>query len=290
MMLAALSPAVQAQGGLTVKTDNVKIDFGTADFGIKPHALGSPTVSAELDWVFSTVNGSLHARAGVVGVLFLDSLDPGCARVTIEFKSSSGASLASRHKDVCVTTTGHNANDSTNQAEVREEFGSSDLNQVVVQTHSVVNGRVVSTSPAFTSTAPNVKKHDVKINSDNADFGNGLHAGGGPTGSGLVQFTRENGSLKGLVSGTLYYDSLFSEGCAQLIIDFENSAGNALKTETVKKCGPGGNANDAVNKKTVDGTFTSGSLFKIRLRAGQVLPDGSVVRVQTKTCDFAKCS
>jgi hypothetical protein len=95
--------------------------------------------------------------------------------------------------------------------------------------------------------------------------------------------------VTGLVSGTLYYDSLFSKGCAQMEIFFENSGGSTIKSGTVQNCGPGGNANDAVNKKNVDETFSSGSLFKIRLRVGQVLPDGSFVRVQTKTCDFLEC-
>jgi hypothetical protein len=272
-----------------VKTDQVKINFGTADFGFGGSALGSPTNDGLVFWLYSSVNGSLQAKARVSGVLFLDSLEPGCARLTMEFKSSSGAILATRNKDICVTTTGHNANDSTNLLQVLEDFAAGDLNQVILKTHSVVNDHVVSTSPAFTSTAPNVKKNDVIINSNDADFGTGTHAGGGPTGSGLVKLTRNNGNVTGLVSGTLYYDSLFSEGCAQMEIFFENSAGTSIHSETIKKCGPGGNANDVVNKKNVEETFSSGSLFKIRLRVGQVLSDGSFVRVQTKTCDFLEC-
>jgi hypothetical protein len=287
IVLGVLTPAAGAQD-LVVKTDNVKINFGTADFGLGASILGSPSNDGFVLWFFSSVNGSLQAKARVAGVLFMDSLDPGCVRLTIEFKSSSGAILATRNKDLCVTTTGHNANDPTNERDVLEDFANPDLNQVVLKTHSVLNNQIVSTSPAVTSTAPNIKKHDVSINGDNADFGKGPHLGGSP-GSGLVQLTRDNGNLKGLVSGTLYYDSLFSEGCAQIIIDFENSAGSALKTETVKKCGPGGNANDAVNKKSVDETFSSSSLFKIRLRVGQVLPDGSFIRVKKKVCDFKEC-
>jgi len=286
----AVAPGAARAQGLIVKTDHVTINFGTADFGFGAHAYGTTSNDGAVFWFFPTVNGSLQAKARVAGALFLDSFDPGCARLTIDFKSSSGASLATRNKDICVTTTGHNANDSTNELFVLEDFASSDLNQVVLKTHSVVNGQNVSTSPAFTSTAPNVKKNDVKINNDNADFGSGLHALGGPSGNGLVQLTRNNGNVVGLVNGTLYYDSLFNEGCAQIIILFENSAGSALKTETIKKCGPGGNANDTVNKTTVDKTFSSASLFKIRLRVGQVLPDGSFVRVQAKTCDFAQCN
>jgi hypothetical protein len=290
MTVGALSPVALAQEGLRIKDDDIKIDFGTADFGAPPHAFGSPVKSGGVAWFFfSTEYGGFYAEALVDGVLFLDSLDPGCARLTIEFKSGSGAILATRNKDVCVTAKGHNANDSTNQALILEDFHASDLNQVVFRTHSVVNGLIVSTSPAFTSTAPNSKNHNVIINSDSADFGKGFHAGGGPTGSALVQLKRDNGNVKGLVSGTLYYDNLLSEGCAQIIILFENSSGSALKTVTVKKCGPGGNANDDVNKKTVDETFTSGSLFRIRLRVGQVLQDESFIKVKKKLCDFKEC-
>src|SRR5260370_27361946 len=108
IMLGALSPAVWAQG-LAVKIDEVKINFGTADFGDGLHIAGSPERGTPVFWEFSTVNGSLHAQATVSGILFLDSLDPGCARLTIEFKSSSGAILATRTKKVCLTVTGHNA-------------------------------------------------------------------------------------------------------------------------------------------------------------------------------------
>jgi hypothetical protein len=286
----ALNRPVRAQD-IHIINQFFTINFGSADFGDNgvPHALGSPQAPAMVVWHFKTVNGSLRADADVWGTLFLDSLEPGCVRLTIQFKSSSGAILATRTKDLCVTVTGHNANDATNQALVQESFGSSDLDQVVFRTHPVVNNQIVSSSPAVTITVPNVKKHDVIVNSDKADFGKGLHAGGGPTGSGLVQLTRDKGNVTGLVSGTLYYDSLFSEGCAQVIIDFQALSGTTLHSDTIKKCGPGGNANDAVNQKNVGQTFSSGSLMQIRLRVGQVLPDGSFVGVKKKLCDFKEC-
>ena len=291
MSVGAFSPTARA---VTVVTESVKIEGGTADFGSGLHALGTPTGDGSVKWDFTTDGSGLKATVRVQGTLYLDSVDPGCARVTIEFKSSSdgsGPALATRHTDVCVTTAGHNANDSTNKKLVDESFSSCDLNSVVLQTNPVVNGQPVSPgSHKLFSQAPNKRKLSVKVNSNDADFGTGTHAGGGPTGDGLVQFTRENCNVTGLVSGTLYYDSLFSEGCAQIIIDFENSSGTALKSQTIKKCGPGGNANDAVNKKTVDETFNGASLSKIRLRVGQVLPDGSFVRVQSKTCDLAQCN
>lgn len=278
---------------ITVDTESVKIEGGTADFGSGLHALGSPTGDGTVKWDFTSDSSGLKATVRVQGTLYLDSVDPGCARVTIEFKSSSdgtGPSLATRHADVCVTTTGHNANDATNKKLVDESFSSCDLNSVVLQTNPVVNGQPVSPGNHKSFSAPNKRKLSLKVNSNDADFGTGTHAGGGPSGDGLVQFTRENCNVTGLVSGTLYYDSLFSEGCAQIIIDFENSSGTALKSQTIKKCGPGGNANDAGNQKSVDETFNNASLSKIRLRVGQVLPDGSFVRVQTKTCDLAQCN
>src|ERR1700720_877160 len=76
--LGVLSSVAQAQG-LTVKMDEVKIDGGTADFGSGAHALGSPTGSGTVKWEFSTVNGSLTARATVSGTVYWDSLDSqGC--------------------------------------------------------------------------------------------------------------------------------------------------------------------------------------------------------------------
>jgi hypothetical protein len=287
LIFAVFTPSVSAQG-LHIQDDPVKINFGTADFGSTPHALGSPVGSGSVSWDFFP-GGILQAQATVNGVLFLDSLDPGCARLTIEFHSSTGAIIETRHKDVCVTVTGHNANNSTNQLVVKETLRSPDLVFVDLRTNSVVNNQVVSSSPKFESFARQTQKQNININGDNADFGNGLHAGGGPTGNGFVRLSRNSGFVTGEVSGTLYYDSLFSEGCAQIIIDFENSAGTALSTKTIKKCGPGGNANDSVNKKSVDETLDKDALFKIRLRVGQVLTDGSFIRVKKKLCDFNGC-
>jgi hypothetical protein len=284
-----LKPA-RAQG-LIVKNDPVLINGGTADFGSGGgHVVGTPTGSGFVTWEFSTINGSLVVNARVHGTLYLDSLDPGCARLTIEFKNRSGAVLTTRTKDVCVTTSGHNANDSTNQSRVDEQYASSHLEAVVLRTNAVVNDRVVMPGTSKTVDLPDSIRHPMIINNGNADFGGGGgHAGGTPVDFGAVELSRNDGNVTGGVSGALYYDSLFSEGCAQMIILFENSAGSTIRSETVKKCGPGGNANDPVNKKNVDETFTGGSLFKIRLRVGQVLPDGSFVRVQTKTCDFLEC-
>ena len=285
-----LKPAAWAQG-LIVENDPVLINGGTADFGSGgAHAAGTPTGSGFVTWEFSTINGSFVATAHVHGTLYWDSVDPGCARLTMAFKNRSGTVLTTRTKDVCVTVTGHNANDSTNQAVIDERYGSSNLESVVLRTNPVVNNQVVGSGTSKTVDLPDSKRHSMTINNGNADFGGGAgHAAGTPIDFGAVELSRNNSDVTGRVTGALYYDSLFSEGCAQVIILFENSGGSTISSETVKKCGPGGNANDAVNKKNVDKTFTSGSLFKIRLRVGQVLPDGSFVRVQTKTCDFLEC-
>jgi len=137
---------------------------------------------------------------------------------------------------------------------------------------------------------PNVKKYEVNINNGQADFGTRLHAGGGPTGSALIKLSYDAvGNVTGLVDGTLYWDSLFAGGCSQLIIEFRNVNGTTLSSETIEKCGAGGNANDAGNKKSVNKSFSRGSLMQIVLRLGILLPDGSFQNVKKKLCDFKEC-
>lgn len=283
--LGGPSLAAQAQG-VAVKTDQITINGEQADFGSGLHVAGTPTGGGSVKWEYSTGAGSLVAKATVQGTLYVDSLDPYCARLTTEFKNAVGTNLtAPRIKDICGLG-GGNANLSFNQAAINESFASSELSSVVLHTFPLING-APTTLPGInntgTSKAPTIKDHGVIINNGNNDFGKDPHVAGSPTTNALVRLTRNNGNVTGHVNGTLYWDALFAGGCSRLIIDFQNLSGTSLNQKTIDRCGTGGNANDSGNKLAVDQSSTSGSLMQIRLRVGTVLQDGSFRNVVTKT-------
>jgi hypothetical protein len=284
LTLGGLSAAARAQG-IIVKTDQITINADMADFGSGLHLLGTPTGSGSVKWEYATVAGSLSAKATIQGTLYVDSLDPYCSRLTIEFKNSAGTNLtAPRIKDLCGNG-GGNANLSFNQAAINESFASSELNTVVLRTNPLQNGAPITTSSNNTGTskAPASKDHDVIINDGNNDFGRDPHVAGSPSTSASVQLTRDRGNVTGRVKGTLYWDALFAGGCTRLIIDFENANGTNLSEKIIDRCGTGGNANDSGNKLGVDQSFTSGSLVQIHLRMGTLLQDGSFRNVVTRT-------
>src|SRR5262245_56728517 len=104
-----------------------------------------------------------------------------------------------------------------------------------------------------------VKTDDVMIDGGttgaNADFGAGFHGTGHPFQFGHVQWdlSTVGGSLmvKATVSGTVYYDSLNSTGCARLFIKFVGDSGTKQVTVDTQCPAPGGDANLSANKTSV---------------------------------------
>src|SRR5207247_2434348 len=123
----------------TVKTDQIMIDQvlpgGGADFGNGIHGTGHPFEFGHVKWEFSTVNGSLTAKATVSGTLYWDSLEgPGCARLSITFEDSAHHQLAHRTVDTICPAPGGDANLSANKKAVSESFASPNLKFVELQT------------------------------------------------------------------------------------------------------------------------------------------------------------
>src|SRR5262245_56708571 len=107
-----------------------------------------------------------------------------------------------------------------------------------------------------------------------ADFGAGTHVGGGPVDPGSVHWDYEptgkpaTVSVTARVQGILCYDR-FGSGCARLQTFFQDKDGNNLVPVRIDLfCGPGGNANDAVNKRAIDRSFTHAALRKVVLVTG----------------------
>ena len=125
------------------------------------------------------------------------------------------------------------------------------------------------------------------INNGSADFGAGTHSGGGPAGAGIITYdwtTTTTGFLgvTGRVRGTVYWDALWSGGCARLTITYR-SAGNAnLAVRPFTVCGPGGNANSTANKLAIDDSFGSTALDHIVLTTA-VVTNGNIVGPQSIT-------
>ena len=118
------------------------------------------------------------------------------------------------------------------------------------------------------------------INNGRADFGSGNHSFGGPSGAATITFDwSPNAGLirsTGRVRGTLYWDSLFSSGCARLTIRFRNSSNTTLDTRTIDECGTGGDANNASNRTPVDVSFASVNLANILLTTSEVVNNTEV--------------
>jgi hypothetical protein len=97
-----------------------------------------------------------------------------------------------------------------------------------------------------------------------ADFGSGAHVFGTPDwGTIKWDFTPEGGRVRvtARVQGKLYLDKI-GEGCARLIVNFQDEDSNNISSRTIQFCGPGNNANSPDNQRTID--VSSGGLFDLR--------------------------
>ena len=142
---------------------------------------------------------------------------------------------------------------------------------VLLLMNSITYARVVSTE--YTN-----------LDGGTADFGSGFHIGGAPLGSGVVTFDYDTSSgqlvATGRVRGTLYWDALFSSGCARLTILFRDVNNGPLTARNIDRCGPGGDANNSANKLDIDESFSSPLLTRIsvltrELRGGVLIGGAS---------------
>lgn len=127
--------------------------------------------------------------------------------------------------------------------------------------------------------AATVLTANKKLDGGRADFGDGLHSFGSPSGHGVITYAHEFPSgltVTGRVRGTLYWDALFSAGCARLTIRFQDRERVDLETRRLERCGPGGNANDSPNQRAVDESYSNPRLYHIIISANEVL-DGRVL-------------
>lgn len=274
-LVLLMAPAAVMAG--VVGVELVKLDGGPADFGSGLHAFGAPTGNGSATWTYEGGVGGLRATVRVKGTLYLDSTEPSCAQLILQFQDQNRATIQTRTREVCNSSRGNNANDSSNKLSIDESFTSNNLNHVVLRTRQRIENTYVNGTTKRIS-APATQSVSVKLNNGNTDFGTGLHAGGGPTGDGLVRFTRDDGNVTVRVNGTLYWDNLFAGGCAQIKIEVSSVFDHRLHSrgvKTLKKCGVGGNANDAGNKLSVDEGFTGAALMWVTLQVGTVLADGS---------------
>lgn len=214
--------------------------------------------------------------------MYWDSLDPGCARVTIRFRNRLNQPLATRTHEVCGS--GGDANDADNQREIDESFAGTTLDNAIVETRRDQNG-ALSGGGQQTVHIRLLRRFGLRFGSGTADFGEGTHVGGWPFDHAQVEFQRKPSELRAQVRGRLYWDAAFSSGCARIVVDFRDAAGNTLHTKSEQECGPGGNANDGDNNRAVTLEWSHPALFRTRTRVGSVV-NGNFVGVSTSNQTF----
>jgi hypothetical protein len=117
-----------------------RINGGEADFGFRPHQLGSPQQNGFISLLLRN-DGVVFGR--VEGILFRDSLFSGTSRIITDFQDRNGTTLATRTTSV---TGGCCATDSANQASVLHLFNSSSLFKMRVRLGTVSGGTFTATA------------------------------------------------------------------------------------------------------------------------------------------------
>jgi hypothetical protein len=280
--------AAPVAGATTVRTDAIKINGGTADFGSGQHSLGSPQGSGTDVWGFTASGGTLNVSAHLTGTLYWDSLDPGCARVVVHFEDRFGHDLITPKRPPDACGPGGDANLTSNQRQVNYSYSSPQLDEVVVQTRQVNPNGALSGGGTSDDFEPLVSNHQPLINSGTADFGgSGSHMFGAPTTSAEVDIDKGTGTMSAYITGRLFWDALFSSGCPQLAVDYLDVNNTVLKSAPPQSfCGPGGDANNSANWRDVSLNYSNPALYRVRLRVGS-LAGSSFVNVTTVTYSFA---
>ena len=268
-------PSSQAQAA-QVQNTAVKISpfLSVTDFGSGTHSGGSPSGSGAVTFDYTTVNGQIVATARVTGTLYWDALASGCARLIIEFRDLNGNVIpnSTQRVNTQCPAPGFNANSAANQAPVDNSFANSNLHSVRLRTANVTDGTENNITGTSIVNAPRTRNFSVLINNRERDFGGGTgHSGGAPTTGGTVSLTRTNGTMDASVIGTLFWDSLnpFASGVVRLRINFQNIGGtNLFSPPALDLSGSGCCANNASNQLPISSSFTSGSLWRTRLRLG----------------------
>lgn len=263
--LAALGSGAQ---GAVVQTTFRKINAGSADFGSGNHSFGSPSGNATISYDWSTATGQLRSTGRVRGTLYWDSLFSGRARLTISFRNAANTTIALRTINLPATggnAPGGDANSPDNKIAVDESFGSVNLFTIVLTVAEIQSG--VEVNPISSTIAQVIQKSfPVTINNGKADFGDGGHHFGRPDNPGFITFSRNiDGTVTGVVDGTLYYDSFDDNSCAVMEIAHRDSNGGILRDRTRENCGPGGDANNQANQRFINEPLNSGSLSDIRI-------------------------
>jgi hypothetical protein len=287
--------AAPAAGAKTVRTDAIKINGGTADFGTGQHSLGSPQGSGTLVWDFTASGGNLNVTAHLTGTLYWDSVDPGCARLIVHFEDKFGHDLTTPQSPNDACGGGGNANLPDNQQQnLSFSYTSPQLDKVVVLTRQVNPDGSLTGGGQADDFEPLVSNHQPLINNGTADFGGaGAHVLGSPTTAGEVDIDKGTNTMSAYITGRLFWDSLFSSGSPRIVVDYLDVNNNVLASQSYHFTGPGGDANDAANYRDFPGStgvpdlhFSSPSLYRVRLRIGS-LAGSSFVNVASVTYSFA---
>ena len=286
LAFAQLSSSVEAAVA-GVSTNVLTGDPGSSDFGSGLSVGGIPTGPYKVTWDYTPINGVVFVTATVTGTLYLDRFGAGCSRIKINFQDINFNNISGVVRQFCGP--GFDANNSANQLAINVGSSNAQIRHVQLVIGSGPNTANIIDDKATTEFFPTAGFSDI-INNGTADFGNPPHLLGSPTVGASIGLTlTDTGVITGNVRGVLFWDST-SAGCARLIINFQNVNGVDLTTpRTITKCAAaGGNALSTANQAAVNQSFTSASLFKIRLRVGTVVNNAFVGTVISRNYEFGQ--
>lgn len=262
------------------------------DFGQGHHSGGRPEHNGNVIWSLHNKNGVLAVSARVKGVLYLDKLDSGCGRMTVQVLDRDDEALAvfdsedPKVKSVDVCGLGGDANNLGNQttvdfesqphervARIKFNFFQGNMSGVVGVESFPVNltHKKTTTMKVFSST----QTLPVSIENGEADFGGDEHEGGRPS-NGKVRLSLDlNGTMTARVEGFLYWDAWIGDGTVRVAVNWLDRNGNLLRSRAVRLDGKGGPATAQWNHKNVIKEWSNSRLYALRLRVGRVRPDGT---------------
>jgi hypothetical protein len=201
---------------------DVKITGSGFDFGSEKLLLGEPSSAGTLSW--RTIDG--QPAVSLFGTLHLDGVRGACARMKLDYLSTSGVSLTTRYGgEVCANDDRHHRY----SVSLEPTYASSKIGKVRVSVQ-----RLFAASPWATVGSQTVAfgpyRKSVRITADGADFGSERFLGNAPSGSGTLTWSYEVGKVHTRLDGILHLNNIAGV-CARMKIDYRGAKGVLLGSD-----------------------------------------------------------
>lgn len=111
---------------------------------------------------------------------------------------------------------------------------------------------IVGAAAPSASAVPPIDVDTIRISGGRADFGDGLHILGKPSGDATVAWRQSGSTIGATVTGTVYYDDASQGGCARVRVGMYDYSGNRVRpdvnSDVACRTGTGSVATAAVSK------------------------------------------